>query len=165
MSRSKNFLTSKYVINIINRRYFWTGASGVQSKSQISFICGGVGQTSSPVKGHPPQPPPGSYSGYPYFGCSTYFFSEISSSNPFTTTWSQWGLVWAPRLIWPQTKSGPETLLALNFWTLLAARHFRPWTSPAGNLKTSPALRHFQPWKRPALRQVRTSPALRYVRP
>ena len=114
MLRSKNFLTSKYVINIINGCYFWTGASGVQSKSQISFICGGVGQTSSPVKGHPPQPPSGSYSGYPYFGCSTYFFSEISSSNPFTTTWSQWGLVWAPRLIWPQTKSGPETLLALN---------------------------------------------------
>ena len=51
----------------------------------------------------------------------------------------------APRLVRPRTKSGHETLPALNFWTLLAARHFRPWTSPASNLETSPALRHFHP--------------------
>jgi hypothetical protein len=56
------------------------------------------------VKGHPPQPPPGGNSDTPYFGCSTknqvlhpaldfLFFSEISSRNPFTTTWYQWQLV------------------------------------------------------------------------
>ena len=53
---------------------FETGAYWVPSKSQKSSICGGVRQTitwSLPVKGHIPQPPPGGYSDYPYFGCST----------------------------------------------------------------------------------------------
>ena len=39
---------------------FETGASGVPSKSQKSFICGGVGQTitlKSPGKGAPPSTP------------------------------------------------------------------------------------------------------------
>ena len=52
---------------------FETGASGVPSKSQKSFICGWVGQTitlKSPGKGAPP-PSPRVYSDYPYFGCST----------------------------------------------------------------------------------------------
>ena len=72
-----------------------------------SFVVGWdkLSPWSPPVKGHPPQPPPGGYSDYPYFGCSTknqvlrpaldfLFFSEISSRNPFTTTWYQWQLVW-----------------------------------------------------------------------
>ena len=53
---------------------FETGAYGVPSKSQKSFICGGVRQTitlKSPSKGHSPQPPPEGYSDYPYLGCST----------------------------------------------------------------------------------------------
>jgi hypothetical protein len=61
----------------------------------------------------------------------------------------------APRLVRPRTKSGRETLLALNFWTIPAARHFRPWsfwTSPAPKFldksgpETSPAPRQVQPW-------------------
>ena len=94
--------------NSLTGAIFETGAYGVPSKSQKSFICGWVRQTitlKSPVKGHPPQSPPGRYSDYPYFGCSTknqvmrpaldfLFFSEISSRNPFTTTWYQWRLVW-----------------------------------------------------------------------
>ena len=81
--------------------------------------------------------------------------------------------------------SGRETLLALNFWTLPAARHFWPWsfwTHAAPKFldksgpKTSPALRQVRPqsaWTSPALRQVlpwdkscpETSPALRQIRP
>ena len=59
---------------ILTDAIFETVASGVPSKSQKSFICGEVGQTinlKSPGKGAPPQPPPGGYSDYPYFGCST----------------------------------------------------------------------------------------------
>ena len=76
---------------------------------------------------------------------------------------SQWQLsyVWfkAPRLSWPQTRTGRETFQALNFWTIPAIRQFRPqifWTLPAqkvldksgpsSNLGTSPAARQVQPW-------------------
>ena len=54
----------------------------------------------------------------------------------------------APRHFQPQNKSGCETLPALNFWTLLAARHFWQWTSTVLNLcgnngrGTFQALRH-----------------------
>jgi hypothetical protein len=102
-NRSKVLCWLTKVSNLTDN-IFETGASGVPSKSQKSFICGGVKQTitlKSPGKGAPPQPSPGGYSDYPSFGCSAknqvlrlaldfLFLSEISSRNPFTTTWYQW---------------------------------------------------------------------------
>ena len=82
---------------------FETGASGVPSKSQKSFICGGVGQTitlKSPGKGAPPSTPSRGLQWLPLFWMQYikpshasrigfFSFSDISSRNPFTTTWYQ----------------------------------------------------------------------------
>ena len=54
-----SFMIQK-VFNPLTDTIFETGASGVPSKSQKSFICGGVGQTitlKSPGKGAPPSTP------------------------------------------------------------------------------------------------------------
>ena len=40
-----------------------------------------------PVKGYPTHPPRGGYSGYPYFGCSTWNQSYVIKSAPWTILW------------------------------------------------------------------------------
>ena len=96
-----------------------------------SFVVGWdkLSPWSSLVKGRPPQPPPGGYSGYPYFGCTTknqvfhpaldfYFFSEISSRNPLYTTWYQWRLVrtWLSSINWQNKLQKSSKLKFLKFW-------------------------------------------------
>ena len=57
---SSKVVQDKVTSNILTDTILETGASGVPSKSQKSFICGGVGQTitlKSPGKGAPPSTP------------------------------------------------------------------------------------------------------------
>ena len=62
----------------------------------------------------------------------------LSESGAMPTPTKSWNptLCLAPRYFRPLNKSSRETLPALNFQTLLAARHFRHWTShcPTGSL-------------------------------
>ena len=110
---------------------FETGASGVPSKSQKSFICGGVRQTitlKSPGKGAPPSTPSRGLQWLPLFWTQYikpihasrigfFIFSDISSRNPFTTTWYQWRLVrtWLSSINWQNKLQKCSKLKFLKF--------------------------------------------------
>ena len=118
-----------YIKKYLTGAIFETGASGVQSKSQKPFICSGVVQKLSPGKGAFPSTPSQGLQWLhlgPLFwiqfikpspALDFLFFSELSSRNPFTTTWYQCLLVrtWLSSINWQNKLQKCSKLKFLKF--------------------------------------------------
>ena len=132
-----------YIKKYLTGAIFETGASGVQSKSQKPFIWSGVVQKLSPGKGAFPStsttlnPIPGAaVATLGFMNCiqnkgplfwiqfikpspalDFLFFSELSSRNPFTTTWYQCLLVrtWLSSINWQNKLQKCSKLKFLKF--------------------------------------------------